>query len=73
MKLYIVMFHTWEEDIFLGVFSSPDKVKSYIENKYPKYEFDNEKECWVNHDGDTIDIEEAILNDENQHLRRYLQ
>lgn len=64
MKVYIVMYHTWEADIFLGVFSSPDKAKSYIENKYPKYKFDNENDCWANHNRDTIDIEEAILDEE---------
>lgn len=64
MKVYIVMYHTWEYDKFLGVFSSIDKAKAYIKNKYPHYQYDETDITgrWVNPDGDTIDIETAVLD-----------
>lgn len=70
MKVYIVRGSSWESNEVLAVFSSRDKAKSYIEDKYPKYKYDIKFDAWFYIDY-SIDIFEAIIDDDNELFKDY--
>lgn len=72
MKVYIVMGNSWESNEVLGVFSSRDKAKFYIEKKYSKYKYDIKFDSWyLAHK--SIDILQAIIDDEEKLFKDYFQ
>ena len=58
------MMNCWEENILLGVFSTPEKAELYIRNEYEKYKYNPKYDQWCkDYCPDTIDITEVIVND----------
>ena len=64
-KVYVVMMNCWEENILLGIFSTPEKAELYIRNEYENYKYDPKNDCWIDHTVkycDSIDVTEITVD-----------